>query len=413
MSRGGKRPHALITDAGRGSALAFIRSLGRLGWRVTAADSDPASPGFRSRFSTHRLLYPRPTDRPDDVVEAIRARVESAGIDLVVPITDELGLPIAEARERFAGLTTLAVPDPAGLAATHDKSATMALAERLGVPLPPTRIVTAGDDIGSVAAELGYPVVVKPVASRQVLPDRTIRSYVVSYAVDASDLRGRLAAIASGTPVLLQRWTPGEGVGVELLMDHGRPLAAFQHRRLREVPPTGGASSLRVSVELEDDLYDHAVRLLHELGWTGLAMVEFRRGHDGVGYLMEINGRVWGSLPLATRAGMDFPAWLAEVLLHPTPRPHDAPPVDTDYRRGVRARNLRLEMAWIGAVLSGRRRQRGMPWPRRSEAIGALAQLLDPRIGDDLMTWSDPAPGLAQLVTIARDGLRGTRRSDG
>ncbi len=413
MSRSGKQPHALITDAGRGSAIAFIRSLGRLGWRVTAADSDPASPGFRSRFATDRLLYPRPTDRPDDVVEAIRARVESAGIDLVVPITDELGLPIAEARERFAGLTTLAVPDPDGLAATHDKSATMALAERLGVPLPPTRTVTAGDDIESVAAELGYPVVVKPVASRQVLPDRTIRSYVVGYAVDASDLRGRLAAIASGTPVLLQRWTPGEGVGVELLMDHGRPLAAFQHRRLREVPPTGGASSLRVSAELDDDLYDHAVRLLHELDWTGLAMVEFRRGHDGVGYLMEINGRVWGSLPLASRAGMDFPARLADLLMHPTARPPDDPAVDTDYRRGVRARNLRLEMAWIGAVLSGRRRQRGMPWPRRSDAIGALVHLLDPRIGDDLMTWSDPAPGLAQLVTIARDGLRGTRRSDG
>ncbi len=413
MSPVGDPPHALITDASRGSAIAFIRSLGRLGWRVTAADWDPASPGFRSRFATDRLLYPRPTARPDDVVEAIRARVESAGIDLVVPITDELGLPIAEARHRFAGLTTLAVPDPGGLAATHDKSATIALAERLGVPLPPTRMVTAGDDVDSAAADLGYPVVVKPVASRQVLPDRTIRSNVVGYAVDHSELRGRLAAIASGTPVLLQRWTPGEGVGVELLMDHGRPLAAFQHRRLREVPPTGGASSLRVSVALEGDLYDHAVRLLGELEWTGLAMVEFRRGHDGVGYLMEINGRVWGSLPLATRAGMDFPARLAELLMRPANRPLDPLPVDTQYRCGVRARNLRLEVAWIGAVLSGRRRQRGMPWPRRSEAIGALVRLLDPRIGDDLMTWSDPAPGLAQLVTIARDGLRGTRRSDG
>jgi hypothetical protein len=42
-----------------------------------------------------------------------------------------------------------------------------------------------------------------------------------------------------------------------------------------------------------------------------------------------------------------------------------------------------------------------------------MASLLDPRIRDDLMSWSDPAPGLAQLGTIARDGLRGTRRTDG
>ncbi|HEY7702021.1 MAG TPA: ATP-grasp domain-containing protein [Candidatus Limnocylindrales bacterium] len=416
MSGEAHRPHALVTDAGRGSAIAFIRSLGRRGWRVTAADADPASPGFRSRFTTARLLYPRPSERPDAVVEAIRSRVERDAIDLVVPITDELGLPLAEARDRFAGLTTLAVPDPAGLAATHDKSTTFALAERLGVPVPPTRLVEPGTDAVAIAGELGYPVVVKPVASRQVQPDRTIRSYVVGYAVDDDDLRRRLASLDRETPVLLQRWLPGDGVGVELLMDRGRPLAAFQHRRLREVPPTGGASSLRVSAELDDDLYDYAVRLLRELAWTGLAMVEFRRGRDGVGYLMEINGRVWGSLPLAVRAGMDFPAQLADLLLDGLAGTRSVPvgaDVDRSYRRGLRGRNLRLELAWIGSVLSGRKRQRGMPWPRRREAFVAMASLLDPRIRDDLMSWSDPAPGLAQLGTIARDGLRGTRRTDG
>ena len=411
MNRKGAGRHVLITDAGRGSAVAFIRSLGRRGWKVTAADADPASPGFRSRFTTDRLLYPRPSERPDAVVEAILARVERDGIDLVVPITDELLLPLAEARDRFAGLTTLAVPDPAGLAVTHDKSATFALAERLGVPVPPTRVVEAGMDLAAAGAELGYPVVVKPVASREVLPDRTISSHVVSYAADPAALASRLAALPPGTRVLLQRWLPGDGIGVELLMDHGQPLAAFEHRRLREFPPTGGASSLRESVPLDEDLYEHAVRMLRELGWTGLAMVEFRRGRDGVGYLMEINGRVWGSLPLAVRAGIDFPGEVAELLMGGRSVTDGTGP-DTAYRRGVRGRNLRLEIAWIGSVLSGRRRQRGMPWPSRRKALGALASLLDPRIGDDLMAWSDPTPGLAQLGTIARDALRDQRRPD-
>jgi predicted ATP-grasp superfamily ATP-dependent carboligase len=399
----------LVTDAGRGSAIAFIRSLGRRGWKVTAADSDPASPGFHSRFTTERLLYPRPSERPDAVVDAILARVERDAIDLVVPITDELLLPLAEARDRFVGLTTLAIPDPAGLAATHDKSATFALAERLGVPVPPTRIVDTGDDATSFATELGYPVVVKPVASREVLADRTIRSHVVWYASDADYLRARLASLTPDTKVLLQRWLPGDGIGVELLMDHGRPLDAFQHRRLREFPPTGGASSLRESVRLDEQLYEHAVRMLKELDWTGLAMVEFRRGTDGVGYLMEINGRVWGSLPLAVHAGIDFPAGLAELLMDgETGERRPA----AGYRPGVRARNLRLDVAWIGSVLSGRRRQMGMPWPSRGQALRAMIGLLNPRIADDLMSWSDPTPGLAQLGTIVRDGLRDQRRPD-
>lgn len=410
MSPKGDGRHVLITDAGRGSAVAFIRSLGRRGWKVTAADADPASPGFRSRFTMDRLLYPRPSERPDAVVEAILGRVQRDHIDLVVPITDELLLPLAEARDRFAGLTTLAVPDAAGLAVTHDKSATFALAERLGVPVPPTRLVDAGTDVASAGDELGYPVVVKPVASRQVLPDRTISSHVVSYAADPAALAARLATFPPGTRVLLQRWMPGDGMGVELLMDHGRPLAAFEHRRLREFPPTGGASSLRESVPLDDDLYENAVRMLRDLGWTGLAMVEFRRGRDGVGYLMEINGRVWGSLPLAVRAGIDFPGEVAELFMGGERDTRTGP--NSTYRSGVRARNLRLDIAWIGSVLSGRRRQRGMPWPSRRKALGAMASLLDPRIGDDLMSWSDPRPGLAQLGTIMRDALRDQRRPD-
>ena len=409
MTRPAGPRHVLITDAGRGSAVAFIRSLGRRGWKVTAADHDPASAGFHSRYTTDKLLYPRPSEHPDAVVEAILARVVRDGIDLVVPITDELGLPLAEARDRFAGVTTLAIPAPEALAATHDKSATFALAERLGIAVPATRVVDVSADAAALGAELGFPVVVKPVASREVLADRTIRSNVVSYAADTAGLQARLASLPAGTTVMLQRWVPGDGIGVELLMDHGRPLVAFEHRRLREFPPTGGASSLRESVALDDDLRDQAVRMLSELGWTGLAMVEFRRGKDGVGYLMEINGRVWGSLPLAVRAGVDFPGRLADLLLDGE---NGNPTTDTEYRRGVRARNLRLDIAWIGTVLSGRRRQRGMPWPSRRQAVGAMVGLLDPRIGDDLMSWRDPAPGLAQLGTIVRDGLRDQRRSD-
>ena len=235
------------------------------------------------------MVYPRPTERPDAVVEAIRARVERDGIDLVVPITDELLLPLAQARDRFAGLTTLAVPDPAGLAATHDKSATVDLAEQLGVAVPPTATVKAGEDVSSVGSALGYPVVVKPVASREVLPDRTIQSHVVAYAIDEADLRDRLAAFRPGTPVLLQRWLEGDGVGVELLMDRGRPLAAFQHLRLR------GATHRwrKLAAGERRDRRGPVRRRCADARRARLDRCRHGRvqaGRDGVGYLMEIMG---------------------------------------------------------------------------------------------------------------------------
>jgi hypothetical protein len=101
---------------------------------------------------------------------------------------------------------------------------------------------------------------------------------------------------------------------------------------------------------------------------------------------------------------MDFPALLVDALLDGAGRAGE--PVMTHYRRGVRARNLRLDAAWIKAVLTGRHRGRSPTWPPRRAALGAIASLADPRIADDLLTWSDPAPGLAQFATIARDGFR-------
>ncbi len=404
-----RRRHVLVTDASRGSSVAFIRSLGRRGWRVTAADTDRHSPGFRSRYASDRLVYPAPSLKADAAVGAILEAVRTTDVDLVIPITDEIGLPLAAARDRFAGLTCLALPDETALAVAHDKAQTMDLAERLGVPIPTTRRVTSPEGAVDAAVELGWPVVVKPQVSREPRADGTVEAFTVAYAADPADLRARVAALEGRTGVLLQRWRPGEGHGVELLADHGRPLAAFQHRRLREVPVTGGASSLRESVGLDPVLYGHATRLLAELEWTGLAMVEFRLTPDGP-ELMEINGRVWGSLPLAVRAGMDFPGRLANLMLDGPPPAGE--PVATDYRVGMRARNLRLDISWMGSVATGRRRYPELPWPPRRAALGALASLLDPRIADDLLVRDDPGPGLAQLASIARDALaKGTRRA--
>ena len=405
------RRRVLVTDAGRGSAIAFIRSLGRRGWAVTAADADRRSPGFRSRYTSDRLVYPDPRVDADGAVAAIERAMRDRGVDLVVPVTDEIGLPLAAARDRLDPRVVVALPDPDNLAVAHDKARTLEVAQRLGVPLPRTIAVDSAD--AAVAAvrggDLGWPVVVKPQVSREQRADGTIEAFTVSYAADETALGARMAALEGRTGALLQRWRPGVGHGVEMLTFEGRPLAAFQHRRLREVPVTGGASALRESVELDPVLYGHACRLLGELGWTGLAMVEFRVTPEGP-ELMEINGRVWGSLPLAVRAGIDFPTRLADLLLDGPPAA-DTPPA-TDYAIGVRARNLRLEISWIGAVATGRRRYGELPWPSRAAAVGAAASLLDPRIHDDHLVRDDPGPGLALIGGIAREALgKATRRA--
>jgi predicted ATP-grasp superfamily ATP-dependent carboligase/thymidylate kinase len=401
--KNGDRPRArqarvLVTDASRGSAVSIIRSLGRRGMHVIAADSEARSPGFYSRYAAGRLRYPRPDESPEEMVEALLAAARTRGIDLIVPVTDETILPLVAARERFAGVCRLAVPDPRALATSRDKMATFELAAELGIPLPRTELVSTVNEALRAAPALGWPVVLKPRFSRILREGRGVEGYTVSYAANEEALAEEMGLLEGRSDVLLQEYCAGEGHGVEVLAHEGRPLAAFQHRRLREVPITGGASSFRESVVLDPVLFDHAARLLAALEWTGLAMVEFKVGDEGP-RLMELNGRIWGSLPLAVKSGIDFPAGLADVCLGNAPGPDQRP--DTSYAVGVRSRNLDLEVVWIGSTLRRARPYPGILTPRRRQAVAAALRLVYPGDGFDILAREDPRPGLVELVRIA------------
>src|SRR5207247_10652436 len=60
--------------------------------------------------------------------------------DLLIPLTDQVILPLSRERARFEGICKLALPDADALQVVTDKSETIRLAERLGVPVPRTRL---------------------------------------------------------------------------------------------------------------------------------------------------------------------------------------------------------------------------------------------------------------------------------
>ncbi len=398
------RSVVLVTDADRGSAIAIMRSLGRRGWRVIAADSSPHSVGFRSRYAAERVLYPDPAQDAAGTVETLSHVVRERGVDLLIPVTDDVLLLLAKVRQQFAGVCRVAMPDDAQLAAVADKGQTLALAQQLGVPVPLSYPVQTVAEAHEIAGELRWPVVVKPQRSRLQQGDSGVAVLEVAYAASPTDLVRVMSRFEGRCPVLLQEYCAGVGHGVELLAYEGQPLAAFQHKRLHEVPITGGASSLRQSVPLDPTLYEYSRRLVAALKWTGLIMVEFKVGPGGP-RLMEINGRVWGSLPLAVFSGMDFPARLADLLVNGPPLPLPAAP-DSSYRVGVKARNLEKDIVWLLAVLAGRRRYPFLEAPKRWEALTALPGLFDPRVCSDTFAWDDPRPALAELPKIARNLLR-------
>ena len=301
-----------VTDGQNRAALAVTRALGRLGHHVVVGDRRLNSIAQASRYCRHRVAYPDPVKAPDAFVDALAALTRELDIDVLIPVADITTFLVTGHRFRFGCDVPCASADVVARAA--NKVEIVATAERIGVPVPRSVVVRCAHEVPSVE-HLGYPLLVKPWQSRIRTADgwaSTSVSYADSHAQLKKDLERRPAY---EFPVLLQERLVGPGVGVFACYHEGQSVALFSHRRLRERPPWGGVSVLCASAAVDPAAGSFATRLLDEIEWQGVAMVEFKRDErDGVPKLMEINGRFWGSLQLAIDSGVDFPALLMQTV---------------------------------------------------------------------------------------------------
>ena len=218
-------------------------------------------------------------------------------------------------------------------------------------------------------------------------------------------LEQSLRELLSLGPVAAQEFFRGRGAGVELLLCEGEPLLEFQHLRLHE-PPRGGAGTYRQSMSLTPELRDAAVALLRPLRYTGVAMVEFKvNSKTGEWVFIEVNGRFWGSLPLAVAAGADFPLALFQLLVEGRRE------FRRDYRVGLRCRNWREDLWWLISNLRSRRSDPSLPiTPLWQVGLEALTGLVTLRERSDTFALGDPGPAVAELRLIARDTWRSLSR---
>jgi predicted ATP-grasp superfamily ATP-dependent carboligase len=193
---------------------------------------------------------------------------------------------------------------------------------------------------------------------------------------------------------LLQEYCSGAGIGVEVLMWEGEALVLFQHRRVRENPATGGVSIVAESEPVDPELAHMSLRLLRHLGWSGLAMVEFRRDRaTGKATLMEVNGRPWGSIALPCLAGVEFPYYYWQVV-------HGRCPGVAKYPDGFRVRWSTGEFLRLKALALEYAARKIPAGEFLREVWGCCRSLTDGSM-DAMSVKGDRLPGIAELSFIA------------
>ena len=394
----------LLLDADSRVGTACLQSLGPAGHRVHIAVRRLAAPAESSRWC-HRV-HVQPAAEPVDTGVAWLVELDARfAFTLVVPTTEASLRWLRALPEDHPVRRKAVLPSNDALDAALDKSRTSRIARELGLPVPATRElaqcardVPLPEDVRRPPA--AWPVVLKPVRSKVVRGGK-LASLAVAVVHDEETRALTLASWLPDTPVQEQAWVPGRGVGVEVLYDNGRMAWHFVHERLHEWPLTGGASTLRRAAGPEPELVEMTRKLLDHLQWHGVAMVEWRRDDHGAVHLMEINPRLWGSLPLTLAAGVPIPLGLLSLVTGQALAPARG------WRVGVTARNLSNDIQWFIDNLRANRRDpmllTSSPW---RAALGWL-RVLTGRETWDGWSWRDSAIAREELSHLIQKRVAG------
>lgn len=394
-------PPAVVLGIDTPIGLAIVRDLGAHGVAVHGIARQAGALGLASRYLRQGHLR---ADGEAALIGQLRELARGLGHACLYAISEA---DIALLNRHRDGLRcyTMMFADAERMARVLDKEQTYRAAQAAGICVPRTVQAGSAAEAAAACAALRYPLVLKwadPNRAAPVLAAAGLKLDKTRYCHCASELLAYLQPYeAVGQFPLIQEYCPGYGLGQFILMRGGQAHFQFQHRRIHEWPPEGGVSSVceALAPEAHRALMAQSLALLRALEWEGIAMVEYRYDpHSGVAALMEVNGRFWGSLPLACQAGAPFP-WLYYQLFVMGKEVRQTP-----YQAGARCRFMIPESKRLLRVLFGQRRIADKSLTlRRLPALRAyLGGFFRPRSGYYVFAWRDPLPFLRDMLNMLR-----------
>jgi predicted ATP-grasp superfamily ATP-dependent carboligase len=334
-----------------------------------------------SKYANSRRQYPDPVQNAAVFLSWLEEELTTGCYDMVLPVAESTVRIVTENQARFEPHAVVPFLPHEQLLVGLDKAQTIRAARAASIPHPKTLFLEE-PAYDRTVQELGTPIVVK---ARQGSSRSGV--YVCSDRLEY-ETAFETARTDSGPP-LVQEYVPNGGErGVYVVYGcDGSLLGQTVQRRLRSSHDDGGASTYRETVD-DPELCRVAERLLEQQEWRGVAMVEFRiDARTGEAKLMEVNPRLWGSLALTVRAGVDVP-----YLLYRTACFGDAEPV-RGYQTGVRMRWLLGDVARVA---------------RSGDRFGAIqAFVVDTAstTGYDVLAFDDRLPAIGQVEMAGRGFL--------
>jgi len=371
------------------AALAACRALAAAGWRVGAA-SPPGGLAAASRVLSARHRITPPQEDLNAFASDIRAAVSEGSYEVVFSGGgDAEAMALSLVRDRIGAAVPYGPHE--SFVRALDKLELARAAAVAGIETPQATEATAD----ALAGNTG-PFVIKARLHAPRLGGEGPSRLPTTVTADRSEAAAAAEKIrqAGGEP-LLQEAVHGTLMAFCCVRADGAILGRSQQRAERVWPIEAGVSSRARTVTVDPRIESRVLLLLAELDWSGVAELQFLEPAHGRPQLIDFNGRFYGSLELAVRAGANLPAvWAAAATGRPLPQERTAQPgyvyqwLESDLRRALAERR--------GGLVA--------------DVAGTLGTALPPT-AHSITSRRDPRPLGRALGSLARRGLRRRRQS--
>jgi predicted ATP-grasp superfamily ATP-dependent carboligase len=310
----------IVGEADSRTALAAVRGLGRAGWVVGVGSTAPGSLATASRWTRQLHRVPPPELAVGAFLDAVNQAIARVGYELVIGADDASVMALSAGRAAIRATVPYG-PHDAVLAVT-DKLRLGEVAARAGFRTPRTVAGTSAN----LEAWTGPAVVKCRMHWRPARrgPEPRLEAVLVPDPAEAAR-RVEEILLAGGEPMLQEVVTGQLMAFVAVVDQRGRLVTRLQQRAERTWPVPTGVSVRAATVPVDPELAKRAAVLLEDLGWFGLVQLQFLATDETDPWLIDLNGRPYGSLALAHAAGLNpVDSWARLATGRPMPEEADA-----------------------------------------------------------------------------------------
>jgi len=391
----------MLLDGYSSRTLACVRSFGRKGIKFVVGAESICDISLFSKYCKEKFIYPDPRISISNFISTINYNIQKFNVNILLPTSEKAILAFDSNREKIN--CELLIPKTKEINIMFSKYNTLNIAKQLGVLSPKTFLLN-DKNIDSIIKKIVFPAIIKAECSENIRGNKIIKGGGTSYVYNEQDLldeyQKRRRVIQN---LIVQEFIDGFGVGISGIFKNGKDIALFGHKRIRESNPKGGPSALAESISIDENLLKSTKKIIAKIGYTGPAMVEYRIDRNtNSAYLMEINGRFWGSILLPLALGLDLP-----YIWWKTINGMEIRSEEIEYKVGVRGRYLLGDTKSLFYSLKGKSNNWQGSFPTRKEALeDYISSFFDRKTIHLMLNGRDIKPIFGQFLGIFKDLIK-------